>query len=168
VARKLMSRPDQTVIVTLGSAGVATVRRDEAFLVEGRKVKAIDTTGAGDCFCGALAAGLSAGMDLREAVEHANAAAALSVQKPGARRPCPAGGKWSSSWRPPGMSGPSAWQRTIESRHTSARPAAGSCPGQSLRRASRDLRAGKTAFGFERFMRSSVRLAAGSWPAPPR
>ena len=84
VARKLMSRPDQTVIVTLGSAGVATVRRDEAFLVEGRKVKAVDTTGAGDCFCGALAACLAANMDLREAVEHANAAAALSVQKAGA------------------------------------------------------------------------------------
>ena len=83
-ARKLMSRPDQTVIVTLGSAGVATVRRDEAFLIEGRKVKAIDTTGAGDCFCGALAAALSSGIELREAVEMANAAAALSVQKNGA------------------------------------------------------------------------------------
>ncbi len=83
-ARKLMSRPDQTIIVTLGSAGVAAVRRDEAFLVEGRKVKAVDTVGAGDCFCGALAAGLSANLDLREAVEQANAAAALSVQKPGA------------------------------------------------------------------------------------
>ena len=83
-ARKLMSRPDQTIIVTLGSAGVAAVRRDEAFLVEGRKVKAIDTVGAGDCFCGALAAALAGNMDLREAVEMANAAAALSVQKAGA------------------------------------------------------------------------------------
>ncbi|WP_168076327.1 ribokinase [Caulobacter sp. SSI4214] len=83
-ARKLMSRPDQTIIVTLGSAGVAAVRRDEAFLVEGRKVKAIDTVGAGDCFCGALAAALASGMDLRDAVEMANAAAALSVQKAGA------------------------------------------------------------------------------------
>ena len=83
-ARKLMVRPDQTIIVTLGSAGVAAVRRDEAFLVEGRKVQAIDTVGAGDCFCGALAAALASGMDLREAVELANAAAALSVQKPGA------------------------------------------------------------------------------------
>ena len=84
VARKLMVRPDQTIIVTLGSAGVAAVRRDEAFLIEGRKVKAVDTTGAGDCFCGALAANLAAQMDLREAVELANAAAALSVQKAGA------------------------------------------------------------------------------------
>jgi ribokinase len=83
-ARKLMSRPDQTIIVTLGSAGVAAVRRDEAFLVEGKKVKAIDTVGAGDCFCGSLAAALASGMDLREAVELANGAAALSVQKPGA------------------------------------------------------------------------------------
>ena len=83
-SRKLMSRPDQIVIVTLGSAGVACVRRDEAFLIEGRKVKAIDTTGAGDCFCGALAAALSMNVDLRDAVEMANAAAALSVQKSGA------------------------------------------------------------------------------------
>jgi ribokinase len=83
-ARKLMSRPDQTIIVTLGSAGVAAVRRDEAFLVEGKKVKAIDTVGAGDCFCGALAAALASGMELREAVELANGAAALSVQKAGA------------------------------------------------------------------------------------
>jgi ribokinase len=79
-----MSRPDQTIIVTLGAAGAAVVRRDEAFLVEGKKVKAIDTVGAGDCFCGALAATLSQGMDLAEAVEMANAAAALSVQKAGA------------------------------------------------------------------------------------
>ena len=83
-ARKLMSRPDQTIIVTLGAAGVAAVRRDEAFLVEGKPVKAIDTVGAGDCVCGALAAALAANMDLREAVEMANAAAALSVQKAGA------------------------------------------------------------------------------------
>src|ERR1044072_4304330 len=83
-ARKLMSRPDQTIIVTLGSAGVAAVRRDEAFLVEGKKVKAVDTVGAGDCFCGALAAALASAMDLREAVELANGAAALSVQKAGA------------------------------------------------------------------------------------
>ncbi|ALL14157.1 ribokinase [Caulobacter henricii] len=83
-SRKLMSRPDQIVIVTLGAAGVACIRRDEAFLIEGRKVKAIDTTGAGDCFCGALASALAISMDLREAVELANAAAALSVQKSGA------------------------------------------------------------------------------------
>lgn len=83
-SRKLMSRPDQTIIVTLGAAGAAVVRRDEAFLVEGKKVKAIDTVGAGDCFCGALAATLSQGLDLAEAVEMANAAAALSVQKSGA------------------------------------------------------------------------------------
>ncbi|MET3665354.1 ribokinase [Caulobacter sp. 1776] len=83
-ARKLMSRPDQTIIVTLGSAGVAAVRRDEAFLIEGKKVKAVDTVGAGDCFCGALAAALAGNIDLRDAVEMANAAAALSVQKAGA------------------------------------------------------------------------------------
>ena len=60
------------------------MRRDEAFLVEGKKVKAVDTVGAGDCFCGSLAAALATSMDLRDAVELANGAAALSVQKAGA------------------------------------------------------------------------------------
>jgi ribokinase len=44
----------------------------------------IDTTGAGDCFCGVLAAGLSKGLDLRLALERANAAAAISVTRMGA------------------------------------------------------------------------------------
>jgi ribokinase len=47
-------------------------------------VKAIDTTGAGDCFVGALAAQLSQGVDLRAALAFANAAASICVQRMGA------------------------------------------------------------------------------------
>jgi ribokinase len=48
-------------------------------------VVAVDTTGAGDCFSGVLAAGLAAGLSLRVAVARANAAAGLSVAVAGAR-----------------------------------------------------------------------------------
>jgi ribokinase len=88
-----MSRPDQIVIVTLGPAGVAAIGWDECFVVAGRKVTAVDTTGAGDCFCGALAAAFSARLDLPKAVDVANAAAALSVQKVGAAPSMPSLGE---------------------------------------------------------------------------
>jgi ribokinase len=45
----------------------------------------VDSTGAGDAFCGALAAFLAEGLDLADAARKANAAAALSVRKAGAR-----------------------------------------------------------------------------------
>ena len=48
------------------------------------KVEAVDTTGAGDAFNGGLAVALAEGMALEEALRFANAAAALSVTKPGA------------------------------------------------------------------------------------
>ena len=49
----------------------------------------VDTTGAGDCFCGALAQALAAGADLPAAVRYAVAAAALSTTGPGARGALP-------------------------------------------------------------------------------
>jgi ribokinase len=47
-------------------------------------VKAVDTTGAGDCFVGALAAQLANGKAIRDALEYANAAASICVQRMGA------------------------------------------------------------------------------------
>ncbi len=58
-------------------------------VIEGRKVAAIDPTGAGDCFVGGLAARLSAGAHLREALGFANYAAALSVERAGASSSIP-------------------------------------------------------------------------------
>lgn len=83
-ARGLMQRDDQTVIVTLGKAGAVAVRRGGLHRVEGRPAKVVDTTGAGDCFCGVLAARLSEGAPLEDAMAWANAAAGLSTEKPGA------------------------------------------------------------------------------------
>lgn len=84
VARKLQARQDQTICVTLGKRGVLALAASEEFAVPGRMVKAVDTTGAGDCFVGALASQLADGVPLRAALAFANAAASISVQRMGA------------------------------------------------------------------------------------
>lgn len=84
VARKLQAREDQTICVTLGKRGVLAVAGHEEIAVPGRAVTAVDTTGAGDCFVGALAAQLAEGAALRAALAFANAAASISVQRMGA------------------------------------------------------------------------------------
>lgn len=84
VARKLQARQDQTICVTLGKRGVLALAAGEEFAVPGRMVKAVDTTGAGDCFVGALASQLADGLPLRAALAFANAAASISVQRMGA------------------------------------------------------------------------------------
>jgi ribokinase len=84
VARQLQARADQTICVTLGKRGVLALAGQEEFPVPGRVVKAVDTTGAGDCFVGALAAQLADEVPLRTALAFANAAASISVQRMGA------------------------------------------------------------------------------------
>ncbi|MCA9881819.1 MAG: ribokinase [Anaerolineae bacterium] len=87
--RQMRVRDDQIIVVTLGSAGVVYLDGDERVYVPGRKVAAVDTTGAGDCFTGSLATALSEGMPLEQAVHFANVAASLSVQKIGASASMP-------------------------------------------------------------------------------
>src|SRR5262249_49557148 len=84
VARGLQAGPDQTICVTLGKRGVVALADREELIVPGRVVKAVDTTGAGDCFVGALAAQLAGGSPLHDALAFANAAASISVQRMGA------------------------------------------------------------------------------------
>ena len=73
------------VIVTLGAAGaVAHVSGAGDVRVAAPKVDAVDSTGAGDTFCGALVAALAAGSPLSRALTFAVTAASLSVQRPGA------------------------------------------------------------------------------------
>jgi ribokinase len=72
------------VCVTLGKRGVLALVDGEPLLVPGREVKAVDTTGAGDCFVGALASRLAAGKSLRDALAYANIAASICVQRMGA------------------------------------------------------------------------------------
>jgi ribokinase len=79
------------VVVTLGARGALLVPRDgePALLQPPPVVDVVDTTGAGDCFTGALAQALARGEDLPEAVRYAVAAAALSTTGPGARGALP-------------------------------------------------------------------------------
>jgi ribokinase len=74
----------KTVCVTLGRRGVLAVIDGQPSIVSGRVVKVADTTGAGDCLVGALAAQLAGGKTIREALDYANAAASICVQRMGA------------------------------------------------------------------------------------
>lgn len=75
---------DKILIETLGAKGVRVTSGNENFTIEGLQVKVIDTTGAGDCFVGALGCALSQGQTLKKSVIFANKAASLSVQRKGA------------------------------------------------------------------------------------
>ncbi|MDB5481258.1 MAG: ribokinase [Caulobacteraceae bacterium] len=86
-ARRLLSRPGQTIIVTLGAAGALAVTAESHILAAAPSARVVDTTGAGDCFCGVLAAALAEGGGLAEALALANQAAALSTENPGASVP---------------------------------------------------------------------------------
>jgi ribokinase len=83
-ATTLRVRADQWVVVTLGERGVVAVHGDRHHAIPGRQVRAVDPTGAGDCFVGAVAARLAAGDEIVPALHYANVAASLCVQKPGA------------------------------------------------------------------------------------
>lgn len=79
----------ETVILTLGARGVFVATASSSELVPGFQVKALDTTGAGDVFNGALAVALGEGRPLLEAALFANAAAAISVTRLGAQPSAP-------------------------------------------------------------------------------
>ena len=86
---KLRARGVRTVIITLGSRGAFLDDGGTPLWVPGFKVKAVDTTAAGDIFNGALAVALGEARTLPEAVRFANAAAALSVTRQGAQPSAP-------------------------------------------------------------------------------
>jgi ribokinase len=83
-AMMLLQGRCQAVIVTLGAEGVWLVTGEDAVHLPAPAVTVVDTTGAGDCFCGVLAAGLAQGLDLEAAIARAVAAASLSVTRSGA------------------------------------------------------------------------------------
>lgn len=86
--RELSTRVDW-VIITLGSRGALTATGDRVLLVEAPKVRAVDTTAAGDTFVGALAVAHVERRPPDQAVRFATAAAALSVQREGASTSMP-------------------------------------------------------------------------------
>ena len=83
-ARLLQTGKDKIVCVTLGRRGVLALIDGKPLIVPGRAVKAVDTTGAGDCFVGAVAAQLAGGKSIGDALDYANVAASICVQRMGA------------------------------------------------------------------------------------
>lgn len=84
-ARALLARGARSVVVTLGGDGAFVLDEDGLTRIPAHRVEAVDTTGAGDTFVAAIAAGLAAGDDVRASARLAAAAAALAVQRPGAQ-----------------------------------------------------------------------------------
>ena len=88
-AQKLVDSGVEKVIITLGSKGAFVVTKNEKVSVASFKVEAIDTTAAGDTFCGAFAVALVEGKSLKDALQFASAAAAISVTRMGAQPSAP-------------------------------------------------------------------------------
>jgi len=88
-ARIAVERGASSAVVTLGAAGAVLADGKAIHRMKAQRVEAVDTTGAGDAFVGALAAALAAGAALVEAAELAGAAGAAAVTKPGAQASLP-------------------------------------------------------------------------------
>jgi ribokinase len=72
------------VVVTLGGAGAVLDDAEGTHAIAPFTVRPVDTTGAGDTFCGSLCARLAQGEPLAAALRYASAAAALSTTRAGA------------------------------------------------------------------------------------
>lgn len=87
--KELLKSGVLNVIVTLGNLGAMLVNNKKASRIPTRKIDAVDTTGAGDVFNGALAFAIASGRDIEAAIKFANAAAALACTKMGAQPSIP-------------------------------------------------------------------------------
>jgi len=77
------------IAITLGAQGVRAETDAGALSLAARKIAVVDTTAAGDCFAGVLAAGLDRGLDLEQALRRATVAAALCCTRPGTQTSLP-------------------------------------------------------------------------------
>ncbi|WP_158372675.1 ribokinase [Cellulosimicrobium cellulans] len=84
-ARELAARGVRSVVVTLGAGGVVGAENGATWSLPARTVDALDTTGAGDAFVGALAAGIADGLAVEQAAVLATRVAAASVTRLGAQ-----------------------------------------------------------------------------------
>lgn len=85
----LMAKGVKNVIITLGEKGALLANQNGREIIDRIKVKAVDSTAAGDAFTGAIAYGLATGKSLKEAAKYANIVAAISVTRFGAQASMP-------------------------------------------------------------------------------
>ena len=88
-AEKLGETGVKNVVITMGEQGSAALVNGEFVQVKRYKVKAVDTTSAGDTYVGALIIMLSQGKNIKEAMDFASKASALAVTKNGAQQSIP-------------------------------------------------------------------------------
>lgn len=84
-----ISRGVKKVVITLGSKGAFVNDGEASYMVPARKVKAVDTTAAGDTYNGAMCVALAEGKTLKEALEFATKASAIAVTRMGAQPSVP-------------------------------------------------------------------------------
>jgi ribokinase len=89
IANRLLKLGVKNVVITLGPKGLFFKNRHEEIWMKAFKVKAVDTTAAGDAFMGALACGLSEGKPIQEALMFANGAGGLATTRLGAQPSLP-------------------------------------------------------------------------------
>lgn len=85
----ILKQYQNKIIVTMGSKGVKYFDGKEIRLIPSEKVEVVDTTGAGDTFCGSFGSALVRGESLEEAIRFANRAAGFSITKLGAQSGMP-------------------------------------------------------------------------------
>lgn len=88
-ADELLKKGVQNIIITMGSKGAFFMNKTETFLMEAERVKAVDSTAAGDVFNGALGVAIAENKSWKEAIAFANKAAAISVTRMGAQASAP-------------------------------------------------------------------------------
>ena len=88
-AKLLHEKGIETIIITMGASGALLFHENEFTLIEAPKVKAVDTTAAGDVFNGALAVALSEGKSMMDAASFACRAASIAVTRLGAQASAP-------------------------------------------------------------------------------
>jgi ribokinase len=84
-----VKKTGRTIVVTLGPDGARAASPEGKFAVPAHKVTPVDTVGAGDTFCGYLAASLDAGLSLEKAMRRAAVAGSLACLNPGAQPAIP-------------------------------------------------------------------------------
>jgi len=90
IAQRVALLPSDRVVVTLGSQGCCARHGDTWHFQPAFAVSAVDSTGAGDTFCGSLVAALAHGQPLAAALRYASAAGALACTQAGAQAAIPA------------------------------------------------------------------------------